>query len=326
MVVPHLADSLRAIATEGARIFYEGDLASRIAEHVRDAGGSLTRSDLASYRPLVRDSLCVDINGWRVASNPPPAAGGAVLAAMLHSFACKPVESWDQESLTHLLRVQESALSYRKENLDLADDVALAVDELLNLAKSGQLLSRWSSASTVHTSAVDSNGLACAITASSGYGSSEMPGPGTGLWLNNCLGELELNRRGLDAGPPGSRLPSNMAPGVARNGRSVLAFGSPGADRITTALHQFLINYVQLGLSLADAIALPRIHLDVSGNLPRLSVEPGVEIADLKIETIQYETTNMYFGGVAAATRDDDGQLSAAADPRREGGTFITQG
>ena len=64
--------------------------------------------------------------------------------------------------------------------------------------------------------------------------------PGTGLWLNNCLGELELNRDGLDAGPPGRRLPSNMAPGCARSASAVLAMGSPGADRITTALHQFL--------------------------------------------------------------------------------------
>jgi len=66
----------------------------------------------------------------------------------------------------------------------------------------------------------------------------------TGLWLNNCLGEIELNRRGLDAGPVGSRLPSNMAPSVARSDDAVLAVGSPGADRITTALQQFLINYL----------------------------------------------------------------------------------
>ena len=117
---------------------------------------------------------------------------------------------------------------------------------MLDSARSGQLLNRWTSASTVHTSAVDDNGIACAITASSGYGSGEMPA-GTGLWLNNCLGELELNRRGLDAGPPGQRLPSNMAPTIARREGAVLAAGSPGADRITTALHQFFINTLAAG-------------------------------------------------------------------------------
>ena len=149
---------------------------------------------------------------------------------------------------------------------------------------------------------------------------------GTGLWLNNCLGELELNRRGLDAGPPGTRLPSNMTPGIARNEGSVLAFGSPGADRITTALHQFLVNYTHLGLSLEEAIACPRLHLDVTGDQVKLSLEPGIDIPGLEFEQKRYASTNMYFGGVAAAACDRHGQLLAAADPRREGGTFNAGG
>jgi len=325
VIVPHLADSLSAIATEGAQIFYRGELATRIAAQVRDTGGTLTRADLADYQPTIRQSLSLDTCGWRIATNPPPAIGGAVLAAMLSSFSMPASHEWTVEAFECLLRVQQSALSYRKENLDLADNVALAIDKLLELAQTGQLLSRWSSASTVHTSAVDSNGLACAITASSGYGAGEMP-KGTGLWLNNCLGELELNRRGLDAGPPGSRLPSNMTPGIARNEHSVLAFGSPGADRITTALHQFLVNYLQLGASLQDAIARPRLHVDVNAERPTLSVEPGIEISNFDMETIRYASPNMYFGGVAAATSNDVGQLAAAADPRREGGVFVSGG
>ncbi len=325
VIVPHLADSLSAIATEGAQIFYRGELAAKMADRVRDTGGTLTRADLADYQPVVRKSLSLDSSGWRIATNPPPAIGGAVLAAMLSSFEGSALHEWTGEAFARLVQVQQSALSYRKEHLDLADNVALAVDKLLQLAQTGRLLSRWSSASTVHTSAVDSDGLACAITASSGYGSGEMP-ENTGLWLNNCLGELELNRRGLDAGPPGSRLPSNMTPGIARNAHAVLAFGSPGADRITTALHQFLINHLQLGASLQDAIASPRLHLDVNATPPVLSMEPGIEVSELDVETIRYASPNMYFGGVAAATRDTAGRLMAAADPRREGGIFVSGG
>lgn len=321
IVVAHLAESLAAIAAEGADLFYRGELAARIADHVRDGGGALTRDDLADYAPIVRPALTVDMNGWRIATNPPPAVGGAVLAAMLSCFAEHPVSAWDEPSLRRLLQVQHAALSYRKHRLDLCDDVALAADELLNLAARGELLSRWASASTVHTSAVDSNGLGCAITASSGYGSGEMPS-GTGLWLNNCLGELELNRRGLDAGPPGVRLPSNMAPGVARGERGVLAFGSPGADRITTALHQFLVNHIELGLPLEQSIAHPRLHLDVSGDRPSLAVEPGLDMPELDIDVTRYPALNMYFGGVGAALLDRAGNLAAAADPRREGGIF----
>ena len=82
--------------------------------------------------------------------------------------------------------------------------------------------------------------------------------PGTGIWMNNCLGEIELNRRGFHALAPGTRLTSNMAPTIARHedGR-VLSVGSPGADRITTAILATVINFTELDMSLADAIAAP---------------------------------------------------------------------
>jgi gamma-glutamyltranspeptidase/glutathione hydrolase len=174
----------------------------------------------------------------------------------------------------------------------------------------------------VHTSVVDDSGLACAITASSGYGSGEMP-TGTGLWLNNCLGELELNRRGFDAGPPGKRLPSNMAPSTARSSHQVLAMGSPGADRITTALHQFLINYIQLGHELADAVAHPRLHLEIDDSAMNIAVEPGLDLPDTGISVTRYPEISMYFGGVVTALYDSNSGFAVAADPRREGGTFI---
>jgi gamma-glutamyltranspeptidase/glutathione hydrolase len=271
---------------------------------------------------LIRDSLIVGLGDWKIATNPPPAVGGAVLAAMLLAFDRQPVTQWDDESLQLLLRVQQTAMSYRKRELDLSEDVPQAAAHLLELARSGELLSRWSSGSTVHTSVVDADGLACAITASSGYGSGEMP-PGTGLWLNNCLGEIELNRKGLDAGPPGTRLPSNMAPSVARSEDRVLAIGSPGADRITTALHQFLINYIQLDLELAAAVAHPRLHLEIGESAMNIAVEPGLDLPDLGVPVTRYPEIGMYFGGVVAALHDNASGFAAAADPRREGGTFI---
>ncbi len=323
ILVPHLADSLSAIASEGGRIFYEGEIASRIADHVQESGGALTLEDLQSYEPITRSSLCTDLSDWRIASNPPPAVGGAVLAAMLIAFRDKPARRWDDETLQHLVCVQRAALSYRKIKLDLADDVSREVENMLEKSRSGALLSEYASASTVHTSVVDDTGLACAITTSSGYGAGEMPA-GTGLWLNNCLGELELNRKGLQAGPPGIRLPSNMAPGVARSKTMVVAIGSPGADRITTALHQFLINFIQIGLSLADAVAHPRAHLEISDQGLNLAVEPGLDIPDIGIPVTPYPSIGMYFGGVGAACFDTSAGFEVAADPRREGGTFVS--
>jgi gamma-glutamyltranspeptidase/glutathione hydrolase len=322
IVVPHLADSLDAIAREGSRVFYSGDIAARIAAHSVDNDGLLTAADLEHYEPRLRDALMTDIAGWRIATNPAPAVGGAVLSAMLTAFERKPIAPWNADAARQMLSVQRAALSYRKEKLDLADDTERAVTRFLELARSSLDPSRWSSSSTVHTSAVDDSGLACAITASSGYGSGEMP-QGTGLWLNNCLGELELNRRGLDAGPPGARLPSNMAPSTARCGDAALAVGSPGADRITTALHQFLVYFMQLGLPLGEAVAHPRMHIELGDTADKLAIEAGLAIPDLDISVTEYPELNMYFGGVGAALFDQHSGFQVAADPRREGGTCV---
>jgi len=322
IIVPHLADSLAALAEGGSRVFYEGEIARVIADHIQDGGGFLTLEDLGRYEPLVRDSLIVEVGDWKIATNPPPAVGGAVLAAMLLAFDNHPVSQWNDDSLQLLLRVQHTALSYRKRELDLSDELPEAAVRMIDLARTGELLSRWSSGSTVHTSVVDENGLGCAITASSGYGSGEMPA-GTGLWLNNCLGELELNRKGLEAGPPGKRLPSNMAPSAARSRHQVLTLGSPGADRITTALHQFLINFIQLRLELSDAVAHPRMHLEIDGADLNIAVEPGLDLPDFGVPVTRYPEIGMYFGGVVAALYDSRSGFSAAADPRREGGIFV---
>jgi gamma-glutamyltranspeptidase/glutathione hydrolase len=114
-----------------------------------------------------------------------------------------------------------------------------------------------------------------------------------------------------------------MAPSVARRDGAVLAVGSPGADRITTALQQFLINYLQMNMPLEDAIAHPRIHIDTSGANVRLMSEPGVDLPDIKLPTKVFPEISMYFGGVGAAVFDRDVGLLCAADPRREGGTCI---
>jgi gamma-glutamyltranspeptidase/glutathione hydrolase len=325
IVVPHLADTLAAIADEGASIFYEGELARAITEHVRNGDGALTLEDLKHYAAIERPALTVEIGDWTIATNPPPAVGGAVLASMLLACADLPHREWDSAALSQLIQVQRASLDYRRQRLDLADDIGAEAAKLLDSARNGQLLSRWTSASTVHTSAVDDNGIACAITASSGYGSGEMPA-GTGLWLNNCLGELELNRRGLDAGPPGQRLPSNMAPSIARRKGAVLAAGSPGADRITTALHQFFVNALQLGMTLDEAIAHPRLHVDTSGEEDRLMAEAGLDLPEVDLPVTVMPELNMYFGGIGATLVENGGDIQVASDPRRAGGAVICDG
>jgi gamma-glutamyltranspeptidase/glutathione hydrolase len=115
-----------------------------------------------------------------------------------------------------------------------------------------------------------------------------------------------------------------MAPSVAKSPDGVLAIGSPGADRITTALQQFLLNYLQFRMPLRDAIAHPRVHVDTSGEEVRLMAEPGLDLPTLDLPLKQFNELVMYFGGVSAAVFDRASGLDAAADPRREGGVFVS--
>lgn len=327
-----LADTLRTLAAEGPDAFYRGEIARRMAAAVRDAGGLLGEDDLAAYRAPVRPALRVELDGWRLATNPPPAIGGVALAAMLRLMGDRPRTRWTPEDLRCLIAAQEAVFGYRRRHLDGSEDRAEAAERLLRTASEGELPGLpgahgpgpgLSSPSTLHTSAVDSDGLACAVTLSDGYGSGLMP-PGTGFWLNNCLGEPELNGRGYHGWRPGVRLPSNMAPtaGRAPDG-SVLAIGSPGADRITTAILQTLLAYVRLGLSLEEAVLHPRLHAERTEAGRRIAFEPGLPVEALDLPCRRFEGRSMFFGGVEAVASESGGGFELAADPRRTGGTAV---
>ena len=104
----------------------------------------------------------------------------------------------------------------------------------------------------------------------------------------------------------------------------MLAVGSPGADRITTAIHQFLVHFIRRGLPLPEAIAHPRLHLALTPSGSKVATEPGLEPGDCGLAVTRYPDLSMYFGGVAAALFDDERGFDVAADPRREGATFLS--
>jgi gamma-glutamyltranspeptidase/glutathione hydrolase len=171
---------------------------------------------------------------------------------------------------------------------------------------------------------VDAAGTACAVTTSHGYGSGATV-PGTGLWLNNCLGEHELNRGVPSA--PGTRLASNMAPTVGRrDDGAVLAVGSPGADRITTALLQVLASVAYGGASLQEAVDRPRLHIQVLDDdvTVRVEAEEDLPLPALDLTVRRHPPHSMYFGGVGAALRLPDGTVQGAADPRRAGVVLVS--
>jgi gamma-glutamyltranspeptidase/glutathione hydrolase len=219
-------------------------------------------------------------------------------------------------------------LDLRLHRLDTADDLEAAGEDLLRTIAEIGTTGLPTSASTAHVSVVDEDGTACALTASAGYGSG-MTVAGTGMLANNALGEPELNRRGLHALAPGTRMASNMAPTTARHpDGSHLAVGSPGADRITTALLQVPLHFCVHGEELQHAIIAPRLHVrHLPDGRVRLDHERDEELAaqlaDLGLPLEEFEPQDMYFGGVGAALRSPDGTLTAAADPRRAAATAV---
>ncbi|MEM6639127.1 MAG: gamma-glutamyltransferase [Pseudomonadota bacterium] len=321
LLVEHMADSLEHLAREGVRDFYAGDIAALIARDCDANAGVLAARDLAEYEVIARRPLLNPFGPWRLATNPAPAVGGATLSAMLTLLEREPMTGWTGAEADRLARIMAAVLRHRFDYLDLADDPKAAVSALLEQAGKGAIATRNGSAATVNTAAADRDGLACTITMSAGYGAGVIP-PGTGLWMNNCLGEVELNRRGLIAGPPGTRLASNMAPTVGRtNDGAVLAIGSPGADRITSALAQTLSNHVHLGMPLSEAIRHPRLHVELRGESERVAYERGLPADAFTLPSRECDPLSMYFGGVGAVRVGRDGHFQIGADERRRGGT-----
>ncbi len=290
--MPDLADSLEDLAVEGASALHHGELGRRIAADLRERGALLGWDDLENYRTEVRTPLVHRVGGWEIATNPNPAIGGEAVVAVLECL---------QEVGTHY------------------EAHVTAQGEVFSRRLRGDPLR---SPSTIHISVVDDAGTACALTASSGYGSGVIP-TGTGMWMNNALGELELV---TDAARlvPGQRLISNMAPTVgASDDGSVLAIGSPGADRITSALAQVIGSFALDRMPLGRAVARPRLHVEVGAQWS-VSCEPGVDLPHTPLPVERFADPHMYFGGVGAALRTADGTLEAFADPRRDGAAGVS--
>ncbi len=173
---------------------------------------------------------------------------------------------------------------------------------------------------TTHISVVDADGNAASLSASTGAGSGVIV-PGTGIHLNNMLGEYDLNPRGHPLAP-GRRMTSMMAPSIVlSDGKPRLVVGSAGSVRLRGAIMQVVINVVGHGLSVDEAIEYPRVHVDE----PHVHCEGGFDGAELDVleamgyDVVRWRRRNLFFGGAAAVEVGTDGSLAAAGDSRRGG-------
>ena len=326
MRFPDLADTLEAVGEGGVGIFYEGELARRISAYMLQMGGVITEEDLAGYEAIVREPMSVRYGAGAMYTNGPPSAGGPTLAQMLKVVSAYDLATMPQSEYVRVmtgamklaLRDRETAYLDGSENRRVAERLT---GEEYAAEQRRRIFSAFGSPNTTHLACVDSEGLAVSITASMGYGSGLVV-PGTGIPMNNTLGEPELNPKGFHALQPGERLISNMSPTVVSSEEGgIIALGSPGASRIPTAILQTVINVLDFGMALEGAVLAPRFHAE--GDL--FAYEAGARTADLDSyeRVLSYETPNMFFGGVNAVRRTPNGRFEAAADPRRSGGTAI---
>jgi len=306
---PGLADSLDRLGTEGAAPFYTGDIGAAVADWVRQRGGTLTRDDLAAYRVAQRQPVRAGYRGREVYTNPPPSAGGLLLAYALTLLAGTAGPPGPQA----LVRAMRSAQEARTpEFFD-----GLAVPGF----GAGFLANRLGS--TTHISVLDTEGWACAVTCSNGEGSGLVV-PGTGIHVNNMMGEQDLSPQGFFTHPPGARLPSMMAPTVlVRNGVAELVLGSAGANGIRSALLQVIVNAIDGEMDAQPAVDAPRLHAEDG----LVYVEPGIDVAALTAAghpVTRFRAQNMFFGGCQAVERTrGTGELSGGGDPRRGGAVVV---
>jgi gamma-glutamyltranspeptidase/glutathione hydrolase len=306
---PDLALALERLGSEGTEPFTTGAVALAVCDWLTERGGVLTRTDIAEYRAIERTPVAVDFHGRKVLTNPPPNAGGILIADALARL-----EAGGGTGPERLVEVMEQVQARRTPEFVAGLDETGFAERFL--------ASRLGS--TTHISVMDGEGRACAVTCTNGEGSGVVV-PGTGIHPNNIMGEEDLNPLGFHAFPAGRRMPSMMAPTIVLGADGVeLVVGSAGSNRIRSAIVQTIVGVVDRGLSVADAVEAPRVHFEEG----TVYAEPGVDVAALEAagRTVsRFSERNLFFGGVQAVRRDPvTGRLGGAGDSRR-GGAAVGQ-
>ncbi len=331
---PEFADALEIIAIEGADLFYRGEMAQAMTADSALGGGNLTMDDLAHYSVERRKPLAIDMGRAKVFTNPPPSSGGLLIAFALELLKGAGLGGETFGSARHLDVLAHVMAQTNKARVDSelhereAEEAAETllhpgfIEAYRNEVLDGPAVNRG----TTHMSVIDAEGNAASLTVSNGEGSAYFV-PGTGIMLNNMLGEEDINPHGFNQWPVGKRMCSMMAPSlVFETGGTVTALGSGGSNRIRTAILQALINHLEFGMGLEDAVCCPRIHFE--GGV--LNVEPGFRPENYEnlLATVPeyklWDDINLFFGGVHAVARGGRGHtFSGVGDPRRGGVALI---
>ena len=328
---PDAVSTFEALVRFGPDIFYRGDWADQLLRDSREKGGQLTSEDLAAYRVVRREPVQFRYRDATCYINAPPSPGGCLVAFGLKLLSdCLPCGAThgSPEHVMSLLRSMRAANLAREEYRSESGLQNLLGEDTVRQWRQGLQEHSMFSRGTTHISVADSEGNLASLTVSNGEGCSYVL-PGTGIMLNNMLGEEDLNPEGFHRWQKGSRLASMMSPAAAeRADGSRLALGSGGSNRIRSAITQVFSNLLEFELSLEEAVLAPRIHLEND----LLSIEEGFSpetlqaLKDAAPETDLWAEKNLFFGGVHIVSASPDGHFDGAGDPRRDGVVAFAHG
>ena len=356
LVQKDLAKSLRLIAKQGAKAFYQGEIATKIAKEMQSHGGTMTLEDLKAYKVVERQPIIGDYRGYKVVTMPPPSSGGVHLIEILNMLEHYPIKEDGVNSAKNIHHMAESmklAYADRSEYLGDPDFVKIPVTGLTSKAYANERVKTiddnkarlsstikpgkpqpYESDQTTHYSVMDKAGNAVAVTytLNLNFGSGIVV-EGTGILLNNEMDDFSVkpgvpNAFGLVGGTANAieakkRPLSSMTPTIVmKNNKPWLVTGSPGGARIITTVLQSVVNTIDHEMNPAEAIITPRVHHQW---LPdELRVEEGISPDTIKLlqDKGHNVVTKAPMGRIQIIQADDSG-FYGYSDPRNPDGKTL---
>jgi len=343
---PKLAENLTQLADEGARAFSLGSIARAIVADQKSHGGLITAKDLASYQIRRLEPIRISYRDMELLFPAMPSTGGGLIA-----FTLKLLESVDLAQMEHLgvdhIRVLAEAMRLTNIARPVWDAEASSGQERVERFLNEKHISLYQSKlneilrganhppeplfpktpdHTTHISVVDAAGNFVGVTTTAGE-SAGFVVDGTGICMNNMLGEADLHPQGFHKMPPGARLMTMMSPTVLlKDGAPAMVLGSGGSSRLRSAILQAVSNVIDFKMPLKKAVHLPRIHfgagtLHLEGGIPE---ERAAALEALGYKVNRWQNLNMYFGGTHAVALED-GHWVAVGDSRRGGAGSVVE-
>jgi gamma-glutamyltranspeptidase / glutathione hydrolase len=352
LVQPELARTLERVEKLGSKDFYEGETARLLAKDMAAHGGLITEADLKNYAVHERVPLTGSYHGYTIVTAPPPSSGGVGILQMLGMLDGTGFEKGGAGSASTIHYMTEAMRRFfadRSEHMGDPDFVKLPMTSLLSpkyIAKRREsidperatpsseikaaVFDGHESVETTHYTVADAEGNVVAVTytLNGGFGS-KVTAAGLGFLLNNEMDDFaakpgEANMYGLIQGEAnaiaaGKTPLSAMTPTIVlKDGKPVLAVGSPGGPTIINTVLEVIVNVLDFGMNVQDAVNWPRFHHQWMPDV--LRVEPGISPDTVALlEKRGYTVTRVNAQGEAAAIRWNNGWLEGAPDPRTEG-------